>query len=360
MEEKSSKVSIPDTGSVSASRQEAALLGFRGVLAIQTIIYIVFEIFFPTAVAHSSNNTGPQWQRILRTSVSIFLWNPSLIRAALIILSARTICLPFLESPSSVKLASAIFRRPFRLFFPLSVALAITTIVNNTIKTTYLDHFKDLSSNVSLPTPYQLPIALTYFNAMFTLFWTVRSYTDQAASRAFYNNSLWAISVIYTQSYTVYLAAVIIPYTRPKWRLYAWTFFILTAWWVQSWAWYSISGLLLADAAIHMQLRDHMVRGMSLGDKRRALVVRIPGWVLGVFLLLAGGTLQFFWKEWRPTYSSSQSDVAQPQAREDDFLLVMGVMVLFESLPWLRRLMGNRVFVAIGKRSLSKYNIAVP
>ena len=250
---------------------------------------------------------------------------------------------------------SALFRRPIRFFIPISISLAVATVINNLTKTSFVLRFKDSTSNVSLPTPYLLPSALTYFNALYILFWTVRDYAAQAASKAFYNDSLWGISVIYTQSYTVYLSAIIIPYTRPKWRLGVWTFFILTAWWVQSWAWYSISGLLLADAAIHMHLREHLVEGIPLRlGTAGQWVLHVPGWTLGLFLVLAGGTLQFFWREWRPTFGNGRSAVAQPQAREDDFLIVIGILLLLESLQWLRRVVGNRGLVAVGKRSLSK------
>jgi len=185
------------------------------------------------------------------------------------------------------------------------------------------------------------------------MFWTVRDYSTQAASKAFYNNTLWSISVIYTQSYTVYLAAVIIPYTRARWRVGAWTIFILTAWWVQSWAWYSISGLFLADAVLHMHLRERLSDRILL-RLGKSSTIHIPGWVFGVFFVLAGGTSQYFWREWRPRFGEGQSDVAQPSAREDDYLLVIGTLLLLESLPWLRKAIGCRFLVATGKRSLSK------
>lgn len=333
-------------------KEEAEFLGFRGLLAIQTVLYIIFQIFFPAVVVHSPNDTGAKWAIVLRKSFSVFLWNPSLIRASFIILSARTNALPFLQNPTSLTLASALFRRPIRLLVPLAIAIAVAIPYN---KTGSIDHIKNLTHNVSLPSPYVLPTGLPYFNSVYTLFWTVRDYADQAGSQAFYNDSLWTISVIFQQSYTVYLAAAIIPYTRAKWRLPAWILFILTAWWVQSWAWYSISGLLLADATMNMRLRERLVRGIKfrLGKWQWKLATRVPGWVFGVFLLLAGGTLQYFWVEWRPDFGS-QSAVAQPQARDDDYLVVMGIMLLLESVKWLRNMVGNKFFVAIGRRSLSK------
>lgn len=107
---------------------------------------------------------------------------------------------------------------------------------------------------------------------------------------------------------------------------------------------------------MHMQLQERLGEGVKLrlSSRRSRWELRVPGWVPGVVLLLAGGTLQFFWKEWRPTFEGGQSNVAQPLAREDDYLVVMGLLLLLESLRWLRKAVGNVLFVAIGRRSLSK------
>lgn len=108
---------------------------------------------------------------------------------------------------------------------------------------------------------------------------------------------------------------------------------------------------------MHMQLQERLGEGVKLrlSSRRSRWELRVPGWVPGVVLLLAGGTLQFFWKEWRPTFEGGQSNVAQPLAREDDYLVVMGLLLLLESLRWLRKAVGNVLFVAIGRRSLSVY-----
>lgn len=61
------------------------------------------------------------------------------------------------------------------------------------------------------------------------------------------------------------MTMVIIPYTRPSWRVKAALFFIITAWWVQSWAWYSITGLFLADMTTNMDFKAKSRRGIKVG-----------------------------------------------------------------------------------------------
>jgi hypothetical protein len=60
------------------------------------------------------------------------------------------------------------------------------------------------------------------------------------------------------------MTMVIIPYTRRSWRVKGALFFIITAWWVQSWAWYSITGLLFADMATNMDFKVNSQRGIKV------------------------------------------------------------------------------------------------
>lgn len=75
-----------------------------------------------------------------------------------------------------------------------------------------------------------------YFNSVFNMFWITHDFATSAGSNAFPSQLLWIVNVIYMQSYTVYMAMHIIPYTRNSWRVKGFIFFTITAWWVQSWA----------------------------------------------------------------------------------------------------------------------------
>lgn len=339
------------------------LIGLRGVLAIMSFLWVFMQTFVPAAVAHSANTTGPGYQLALRKSLSVFFWNDSLIYSSIMFLSARTICLPFLLDPTKLTLASSVFRRGFRLWPQCAVTLIVVYIVfTKTLGTQYLTTFSTKTSNAAMTADiYVLPSSLTNFNSIFDLFWVTppEGYSYQAGSWAFPTQTLWIVSAIFQQSYTVYCTMVIIPYTRKSWRLWGAFIFIITAWWVYSWAWFSISGLLIADLVINMDL------------KAKCQSHRL--WTLAVSLgLMAGGfAMQFLWVTAYPNLYDSEidyhtglyntggiytwNDATAPMLRADDYLVIVGFYILLESSDIMQKIFRNPVFVLLGKRSLSKF-----
>lgn len=342
------------------------LLGLRGVLVIQAFAWVLLQTFVPAAVNHDNQVIGPHYQNIIRKTLSVIFWNEPLISSTFILLSARTICLPFLKNPSRTLIASACFRRGLRLWFPVAVALAIVKITFSRIGTDYIEEFKEATENTPLDIPYPLKDTLVYFNSVFGLFWTTFNFATQAGSKAFPSGTLWIVNVIYAQSYTVYMTMVIIPFSRSRWRVEAFTLFIVTAWWVQSWAWYSITGLLLADAVINMDFKAKAQRGIPLW--RTSL--RCPTWVVSGLLMAAGLLMQYLWTAWRPEMGNlelighaglyytgglnTEYDLIQPQARDDNYVFLLGFFLLMESSTILQRLLANPLFIYLGSRSLSK------
>lgn len=187
----------------------------------------------------------------------MLFWNESLIYSCIILLSARVLALPFFLSPSRTVVASSVFRRGIRLWLPTAVALATITGVSHALRPDYISSFAEETGNHSISNPYQMPNTLAYFNSVFDVFWVTRDWDLQAASRAFPGQTLWIVSVIFEQSYTVFMTMVIVPYTQKGWRIIGGFFFIITAWWVDSWAWYTITGLLLADAVTNSE--SHLI-----------------------------------------------------------------------------------------------------
>lgn len=341
------------------------LLGLRGFLVVQSFLWVFLQTIVPTAVKQPENVAGPTYEKILRGTLSVLFWNESLIYSSFILLSARTICLPYLQNPSKTIVASAVFRRGLRLWFPTAVALAVVKILSSTLGTAHLDQYKRETGNVPLDVPYDLPNALAYFNSIFTLFWTNKGFSHQAGNTAFPSQTLCVVNIVYSQSYTVYIAMVIVPYTRDAWRVKAYIGFILSAWWVQSWAWYSATGLLLADAVTNMRFGEKAKRGVPVWRGARC-----PVWVPCTALMAAGLTMQFLWVNWRPRYEdkelrahaglyrsgdlNTEVDAKEPQARDDDYLLLVGFYLLLESSEILQRIFGNPFFTYLGRRSLSK------
>lgn len=361
---------MPESHSNSNSRPERRhLLGLRGVLVIQSFLWVFLHTFVPVAVKNSANTSGRTYEKILRQSLSVLFWNDSLIYSSFIFLSARTLCIPYLENPSKTAAASAIFRRGLRLWFPTAVSLAIVKVLSSTIGTTHIDEYKRETGNVSISVPYEIPNALAYFNSVFNLFWTHNSIQfNQAGNTAFPSQTLWVLNVIYAQSSTVYLTMLITPYTRNAWRVKAYLCIILSAWWVQSWAWYTVSGLLLTDAVINMQYVEKAKRGIKMWRS-----IRCPVLVASFVLMAAGLVMQYLWTDWRPRYENKEllahaslynPDVLntrlnskEPQARDDNYLILIGFHLLLEYSSLLQTILQNPFFVYLGRRSLSKLHL---
>ncbi|BDD57760.1 hypothetical protein MAP00_003104 [Monascus purpureus] len=179
---------------------------------------------------------------------------------------------------------------------------------------------------------------------------------------------MWIINVIYMQSYTVYASMLIIPYTRNSWRVKGSILFIITAWWVQSWAWYTISGLILADMVINMGFKAKAQRGIPIPILKKKNVY-VPVWIPYIILMAAGLFMQLVWTGWKPQKVSAEItvhaglyytgglnnkyDLSEPQARDDIYLILVGVFLAVDTYDWLQLILRNPVFVYLGTRSLS-------
>ena len=351
---------VPSTPPSKHDPDQDYLLGLRGCLAVMSFLWVFLQTFAPAAVAHSANDTGPESHLGLRKSLSVLFWNDSLIYNSIIFLSARMICLPFLLNLSKIQLASTVLRRGLRLWFPVCTALIVVWIAFSlNLGNQYLYEFADLTGNNSMAKDiYILPTHLTHFNSIFDIFWVTHDFNSQAGNWAFPTQTLWIVSVLFQQSYTVYAAMAIIPYTRKSWRLVGAAFFIITAWWVYSWAWFSITGLLLADLVVDMDLRARCQRH------------RVFALGTAVVLLAAGFAMQFIWAAARPDLYPSEiyyhtglyttggvytwNDTTAPQLRADCYLAIVGFHVLLESSSILRKIFANPVFKFLGNRSFSR------
>ena len=351
------------------------LLGFRGFLVIQVFIWTFLNLFAPNTVKDAIILTdGPVWQTVLRKSLSVLFWNGTQIYTFLVILSARTLPIPFFTAPSKQVIAGAIFRRGIRLAVPVAVTLAIITTAFGTLGVDFVTDFLKLTHNSATRTPYLLSNAFVYFNSVFQLFWVAQVFNLQSGNFAFPSATLWTINLIYQQSYTVFMIMVIVPYTRAAWRVKMAIPFICTAWWVQSWSWFSVSGLLLADAVMNMDFKAKSQRGIPIPCIKS---FRLPSWLPAVFIMVVGLFMQYLWTAWRPDLLNAEvaihsngngyagaidikEDPNQPEARADNYLFVMGFLLLLESFDFLQNLFNNPLFVYLGKRSLSKAPFPLP
>jgi hypothetical protein len=349
--------------------EQSYLVGVRGLLVIESFLWTFLQTFLPAAVKDSEVN-GPLYQTILRKTLSVIFWNETLLYSSFILLSARTICVPFISNPTSQTLASAAFRRGLRLWFPVAFSLAISKIVFSSLGYGYIANFIKNTPNPAIITPYDMPNTLVYFNSVFNLFWVTRNFYSQAGSLAFPSATLWIVNVIYTQSYTVFMTMVIIPYTRKSWRVKSLCLFIVTAWWVQSWAWYSITGMLIADLVMTMDFKGASARGIPVTVPFVNRTYRIPGWIPSGLLMLVGTMMMYLWTAWKPEevnaeliahtglyYTGGLNDewvINQPQARDDNYIFLVGFFLLLESSNFLQWAFSNPLFTYLGRRSLSE------
>ena len=344
------------------------LLGVRGLLVLESFVWAFLQTFVPAAVKNANHTSaaGPTYQVLLRKTVGVLFWNDNLIYSAFILLSARTICLPFLKDSTKTSVASACFRRGLRLWFPVCIALAVVKIAFSKMGLEYISTFKTATNNALIETPYSMPGTVAYFNSVFNLFWTPYHFASQAGSKAFPTQTLYVLSIVYSQSYTIYMTMVIIPFTRPAWRVEAYIVFIITAWWVQSWAWYSITGLFIADAVVNMDFKARARHGVRIYKTS----ARCPAWIFYAVLMTAGLVMQYLWTAWRPASGNlelkghtglyytgglnTNFDIIQGQARDDSYLVLLGFFLWLDSSDRLQWVFGNRLFTYLGRRSLSK------
>ena len=364
-----SKHSIP-TYVPTALPSQSYLTGLRGVLALESLSWIFFQTFVPAVV--SNDTSGPTYQRILRLSLSVPFWNESLISSFFIILSARTICVPFLQNPCAATYAGSLIRRPLRIAISLSIACGLAILILSQLGTAYIDTFKSTLPNDSIANPATAPAALVVFNSIFDLFWIASDFSEQAANAFWPSATLWCPSLIYYQGYTVYMLMVLLPFTRVWWHPQGLVLFALGSFWLESWGWYSAAGLLLADFAIDDSLKSHLRDGFKIAGE-----MRCPPSITVAVLIIAGLAMKYAWAA-VPRYSNAEltlhpffhfSDYTttatfaktDPYPRLDDFLVVVGVLILVEVSNNARSFLSARPLLWLGERSLSKHStLALP
>ncbi|TGO59428.1 hypothetical protein BOTNAR_0162g00080 [Botryotinia narcissicola] len=362
--------------------QSTYLLGLRGFLILQAFLWIFLQTFVPATV--KSNiitfpTDTPTYQNLIRKILSPIFWNESLIYSSFIFLSARVLCMSFINSPSKQTITSSIFRRSFRLIIPTIFSLFLVTLLSQTTSTNHLASlFIIETKNPSIQAPYTLrsPIPLTLFNSLFTLFLST-SHTplhNLSAVLAFPSGTLSILPILYSQSYTLYITALIIPYTRPLWRLKYSPLFLFTAYWVSSYSFISISGLLLTDFLLLTNSPLLIIFAAGFPLPKRITKKRIPSWIPYTFILLVGIGLQYFYttadsavetanaelKAHTDIYGSSSGLNTTPDLKEQtpriaDWLVLCGGFLLLETRTSVQNLFKNAVLASLGRRSLSYF-----
>ncbi|GAK66239.1 uncharacterized protein PAN0_012c4461 [Moesziomyces antarcticus] len=353
----------------------AYLEGLRGVLGLQVLIWTFFRIFAPAIVADRDVDgvypaafvaAAPTWQTVLRKALSPLLFDGELQAAMFVILTGRASLQTYIERRVATGLAGPAFKRPFRFLIPMAVTLALVSLVIGVNGFRYASEMSSALQNQHATPPVQWGSALEYFNSLL-FFFSSPLYFKTARATTFIppSGTLWIIPVIFQQTYVLIILAFALPYTIMRYKNLGMILLILTTAWVGRWSWYTLTGLLLAEwSTVYLQLLP--AKGIPLNRQGTRFV---PTWVPGVAFALLGTMFKYLWiaavpakanndiiahvdgNTGRLNYGVDPSQVAFP--RYDNWLLATGVLYLIEISPRAQKVLGNRVFVHIGRWAFS-------
>ncbi|CAD6902281.1 unnamed protein product [Tilletia controversa] len=219
------------------------LEGFRGLLALQFLIFTFFRLFAPAIVTDTDRDgtkpasfidVAPAWHSTLRKALTPVLFDGNLQLAAGIILSGRCVLQTFVERRSAITLAGTAFRRPFRFILPLAVALAFTSVLSVIGAFKHAPELSAETSNVLALPPRIWESILTYVHFLFRRECQVFGF----------------IPIIFRQTYSIMPIAWLMPYTVLKWKAIFLMVFITASWWSGRWVFYSATGLAIAELSV--------------------------------------------------------------------------------------------------------------
>ncbi|KAE8196362.1 hypothetical protein A4X06_0g1430 [Tilletia controversa] len=236
------------------------LEGFRGLLALQFLIFTFFRLFAPAIVTDTDRDgtkpasfidVAPAWHSTLRKALTPVLFDGNLQLAAGIILSGRCVLQTFVERRSAITLAGTAFRRPFRFILPLAVALAFTSVLSVIGAFKHAPELSAETSNVLALPPRIWESILTYVNSIVTLMMS-EGFALNERGLAFLPPSTFSfvIPIIFRQTYSIMPIAWLMPYTVLKWKAIFLMVFITASWWSGRWVFYSATGLAIAELSV--------------------------------------------------------------------------------------------------------------
>ncbi|UZJ53102.1 hypothetical protein CBS101457_002422 [Exobasidium rhododendri] len=350
--------------------------GLRGILMVLSLIWTFFRIFAPAIVADRDLDqvypaaflsAAPQWQHILRKALSPLLFNESLLASFFVILSTRVCLQTYIERRDAECMAGAIFRRPFRLAGPCSLALAFCSVfcVSGAFK--YADEVSLALSNQSAAQPRIWESTVTYFNSCVGLLMDISMRRDARGSSFLPPGSTgWIIPVIFQQTYCVAVISYMLPYSVLRWKIKGGIMFGLAAFWSGRWVWYSTFAIFLTEFSVVYKPLLAASWTLKLYKERTC---QVKQQVLPFILLAIGAALKYSWAS-IPTHRDDELvarvdptsgaldrhyDVLVASPRIDDFLVVSAVFLLIELTPGLTDFLNRRSLRFLGSLAFSSF-----
>ncbi|ORY76055.1 hypothetical protein BCR37DRAFT_383611 [Protomyces lactucae-debilis] len=342
----------------------AYIEGFKGLIAFEAFLWVFMRTIVPGASFESiaANPYPPRYQSVLREIFSPLFWDGNLQASFFIILSARLVCVRFLRNPDATAMAGSLFRRGLRLFFPCAVALAICMGLSYGNGFALVEATAGALENRIPETPYKIPHALAWFNSVFDLFWHITG--TQAGVRAFPTGQLWIVSVVYQESFTVYMVMLCLPFMTKRWAFWSMGVFSLLGYWVSSWAWYGGTGLMIAHAVHNMNIADSAKHGISVPRLKQ----KVSAYVVPAVFLSIGVILKYVYQVAEPNkindelvfrtpvYGGGLSrdiSVNEPTQRISSWFVVVGCLMFLEMNTLLQKIFSNPLFRYLGRISFS-------
>lgn len=134
------------------------------------------------------------------------------------------------------------------------------------------------------------------------------------------------------------------------------------------WGWYSATGLLFADVAINATLKAELKAGLKIKEN-----MRIPYWAVAFVSTAFGLALKYFvvvipryinkelvlhpYLDLSENHSVDSFSAAGPYARLDDFLVIVGIMIVVELFESVQHCLSFAPLTWLGERSFSKYKL---
>ena len=269
----------------------------------------------------------------------------------------------FLERRNSISLAGAVFRRSIRLAIPVAFTLAIVLVLNVTSSFSNASTLAASLSNPIAQPPAPWSSTLQYIDALTTyLFDNSGTLISTPVEFIPLPGIVAFLTRCFIQSFSVYTFAVLLPYTRTNYKFGIGAILTVWAWWIDSWAWYSLTGLLIAEAVVVYDFSA--LASAPIFSKWK----RIQVWMPFALSLALGVTLKYLWATAFPSRrvdelvahvnittgyiltDPQQFQVLRP--RLDDYFVATGILGLIELSTNVRIVLDNALFKSLAKISL--------
>lgn len=351
------------------------LEGLRGMLAIQTLLWIFFRLFAPAIVTDRDfdgtfpaefTRTCPQWMNILRKVLSPLFFNGSFQGNMYIILMGRVAMQTFFERRDGLTLAGPGFRRPFRLILPLAVALGLTSVVAALNGFKYASLMADKLDNPLANPPKVWSSTVEYVNTVVAFVFAPYAYTTSVASSYMPPGGvMWFTSVVFQQTYVLTVYAWCVPFTIFRWKNIGMITFILLSAWMGRWSWYTLTGLAIAEyATVYKQLLPK--EGIPLNSERtkflNAKLIPMIFVILGVVLKYIAISIMpsTFYNDYIGHIDLNTGQLNRhwdynnkAYPRWDDWLLATGLLCLVELSPALQKVFSAKPLTYFGRLGFS-------